>query len=208
MSTRVRSFCKINLGLAVGPLRPDGFHALTTLYQTLALHDLVTVTARPARETSITLTADHPGVPRTERGDAEKNTAYRIVDLALRHTRPHRRGPPRHRQAPSRPGRPRCGLRERSRSINRTGERAQHLRARPPFGSSPARPRGAGRFRRPALPPRRHCARALAAAKRSIPFRICQLRPVLWPSRRSASPLPPRSVRSTPVRSQASPPNR
>jgi 4-diphosphocytidyl-2-C-methyl-D-erythritol kinase len=84
MSTRVRSFCKINLGLAVGPLRPDGFHALTTLYQTLALHDLVTVTARPARETSITLTADHPGVPRTERGDAEKNTAYRIVDLALR----------------------------------------------------------------------------------------------------------------------------
>ena len=85
MSTRVRSFCKINLGLAVGPLRPDGFHALTTLYQTLALHDLVTVTARPAAETSITLTADHPGVPRTERGDPEKNTAYRIVDLALRH---------------------------------------------------------------------------------------------------------------------------
>ncbi len=85
MSTRVRSFCKINLGLAVGPLRPDGFHALTTLYQTLTLHDLVTVTARPAAETSITLTADHPGVPRTERGDPEKNTAFRIVDLALRH---------------------------------------------------------------------------------------------------------------------------
>src|SRR6185437_7415322 len=85
MSTRVRSFCKINLGLAVGPARPDGFHALTTLYQTLALHDLVTVTARPAGETSITLTSDHPGVPRTERGNAEKNTAYRIVELALRH---------------------------------------------------------------------------------------------------------------------------
>lgn len=85
MSTRVRSFCKINLGLAVGPARPDGFHALTTLYQTLALHDLVTVTARPAPATSITLTADHPGVPRTERGDAEKNTAFRIVDLVLRH---------------------------------------------------------------------------------------------------------------------------
>jgi 4-diphosphocytidyl-2-C-methyl-D-erythritol kinase len=85
MSTRVRSFCKINLGLAVGPLRPDGFHALTTLYQTLALHDLVTVTALPAVETSITLTSNHPGVPRTERGDPEKNTAFRIVDLALRH---------------------------------------------------------------------------------------------------------------------------
>ncbi|HZQ41615.1 MAG TPA: 4-(cytidine 5'-diphospho)-2-C-methyl-D-erythritol kinase [Acidobacteriaceae bacterium] len=84
MSTRVRSFCKINLGLAIGPARPDDFHALTTLYQTLALHDLVTVTARPASETSITLTADHRGVPRTEAGNADRNTAFRIVDLALR----------------------------------------------------------------------------------------------------------------------------
>src|SRR5215469_9684504 len=88
MSTRVRSFCKINLGLAVGPARPvgtkdAGFHALTTLYQTLALHDLVTITARPASKTSITLTSDHPGVPSTKRGDPEKNTAYRIVELAL-----------------------------------------------------------------------------------------------------------------------------
>jgi 4-diphosphocytidyl-2-C-methyl-D-erythritol kinase len=84
MSTRVRSFCKINLGLAVGPARPDGFHALTTLYQTLALHDLVTVTAHPAVQTSITLTSNHPGVPDTDRGDPEKNTAFRIVDLTLR----------------------------------------------------------------------------------------------------------------------------
>ncbi|HEX5285165.1 MAG TPA: 4-(cytidine 5'-diphospho)-2-C-methyl-D-erythritol kinase [Bryocella sp.] len=84
MSTRVRSFCKINLGLAIGPARPDGFHALTTLYQTLALHDLVTVTVRPAAETSITLTANHRGVPRTEAGNAERNTAFSIVDLALR----------------------------------------------------------------------------------------------------------------------------
>ena len=83
MSTRVRSFCKINLGLAVGPSRPDGFHALTTLYQTLALHDVVTVIARPADETSITITSDHPAVPDTIRGDPEKNTAYRIVDVAL-----------------------------------------------------------------------------------------------------------------------------
>jgi 4-diphosphocytidyl-2-C-methyl-D-erythritol kinase len=83
MSTRVRSFCKINLGLAIGPARPDGFHALTTLYQTLALHDLVTVTARPANRISITLTANHPGVPRTETGNAERNTAFRIAELAL-----------------------------------------------------------------------------------------------------------------------------
>jgi 4-diphosphocytidyl-2C-methyl-D-erythritol kinase len=46
MATRVRSYSKINLGLAIGPMRGDGFHGLATLYQTLALHDLVTVEAR------------------------------------------------------------------------------------------------------------------------------------------------------------------
>ena len=83
MPTRVRSFCKINLGLAVGPTRPDGFHALTTCYQTLEAHDLVTVTATPAAATTLTVSANHPGVPRTETGDAEKNTAYRMVAEAL-----------------------------------------------------------------------------------------------------------------------------
>jgi 4-diphosphocytidyl-2-C-methyl-D-erythritol kinase len=84
MPTRVRSFSKINLGLAVGPILPGTpFHALTTCYQTLAAHDLVTVSARPAPMTTITLDADHPSVPRTETGDAAKNTAYRLVELAL-----------------------------------------------------------------------------------------------------------------------------
>ena len=83
MPTRVRSFCKINLGLAVGPARADGFHGLTTLYQTLALHDFVTVAARAADATKITLTANHPGVPCTATGDAERNTAWKMVAGAL-----------------------------------------------------------------------------------------------------------------------------
>ena len=83
MSTRVRSFCKINLGLAVGPSRADGFHSLATAYQTLALHDLVTVEAHPAAATQITLEADHPAVPRTAARNGERNTAYRIVAGAL-----------------------------------------------------------------------------------------------------------------------------
>ena len=49
MATRVRSYSKINLGLAIGPVRADGFHGLTTLYQTLDLHDVVTVSARAWR---------------------------------------------------------------------------------------------------------------------------------------------------------------
>ena len=42
-------------GLGIGPVRGDGFHGLTTLYQTLELHDLVTVAARlPRRRGSAT----------------------------------------------------------------------------------------------------------------------------------------------------------
>src|SRR5579871_622196 len=75
MATRVRSYSKINLGLAIGPVRADGFHGLTTLYQTLALHDVVTVEAKPTSgekppdmglpcaESKITLTTNHPDVP-------------------------------------------------------------------------------------------------------------------------------------------------
>jgi len=84
MATRVRSFSKINLGLAVGPPRPDGFHGLATVYQTLAMHDFVTVSAARANESTIILTANHPGVPCTARGNAEKNTAWRIVAGALK----------------------------------------------------------------------------------------------------------------------------
>jgi 4-diphosphocytidyl-2-C-methyl-D-erythritol kinase len=81
MPTKVRSYSKINLGLAIGPVRPDGFHTLTTLYQTLELHDIVTVQAHepPAAGTSkISIACNHPGVPT----DAN-NTAWRMVEKAL-----------------------------------------------------------------------------------------------------------------------------
>jgi 4-diphosphocytidyl-2-C-methyl-D-erythritol kinase len=80
MPSQVRSYSKINLGLAIGPPRPDGFHSLTTLYQTLALHDLVTVAARPADRTRIQLTSNDPRVPRDAR-----NTAWRMVANTLAH---------------------------------------------------------------------------------------------------------------------------
>lgn len=43
-SVRVRVPAKINLFLAVRGLRPDGFHELVTVFQTLTLHDEVTAT--------------------------------------------------------------------------------------------------------------------------------------------------------------------
>lgn len=79
MAISLRSFAKINLGLAIGPLRPDGFHALRTVYQTVALHDIVVVTAAPAATTSIEIVSNHPGVPVDWR-----NTAWRMVDRCLR----------------------------------------------------------------------------------------------------------------------------
>jgi 4-diphosphocytidyl-2-C-methyl-D-erythritol kinase len=78
MPTSVRSHTKINLGLAIGPLRPDGFHQLTTVYQTLSLHEWVTVAARGAAATHITLSSTHPGVPTDGR-----NTAWRMVERCL-----------------------------------------------------------------------------------------------------------------------------
>jgi 4-diphosphocytidyl-2-C-methyl-D-erythritol kinase len=78
MPTVVRSYCKINLGLGLGAPRADGFHALATVYQTLEMHDLVTVTARPAGEISIKITSNDSRVPTDER-----NTAWKMVAAAL-----------------------------------------------------------------------------------------------------------------------------
>jgi 4-diphosphocytidyl-2-C-methyl-D-erythritol kinase len=79
MPTRVRSHAKINLGLFLGAPRADGFHSLVTVYQTLEMHDIVTVTAQPAAETSIRLTSNDSRVPVDGR-----NTAWKMVSLALK----------------------------------------------------------------------------------------------------------------------------
>lgn len=56
---RVSSFAKVNLGLEVLGSREDGYHELRTLFQTIALHDDLSL--RPARE--VTVRCDHAGVP-------------------------------------------------------------------------------------------------------------------------------------------------
>ena len=74
----IRSFAKINLGLRIGPPRPDGFHHLCTLYQTIGLRDELTVEATRAASTSIVLTSSDPRVPTDSR-----NTVHRMVSAAL-----------------------------------------------------------------------------------------------------------------------------
>jgi 4-diphosphocytidyl-2-C-methyl-D-erythritol kinase len=81
MPTTVRSHAKINLGLYIGAPRPDGFHSLVTVYQTLELHDLVTVSAKDTykeKTRNIRITSNDERVPTDSR-----NTAWKAVEFAL-----------------------------------------------------------------------------------------------------------------------------
>src|SRR5579864_1920975 len=76
MRVTVPSFAKINLGLRIGALRPDGFHELRTVYQTIALHDTIHVSV--GRGSGIEIRCDDSRVPTDE-----TNTCYRIVERAM-----------------------------------------------------------------------------------------------------------------------------
>jgi 4-diphosphocytidyl-2-C-methyl-D-erythritol kinase len=76
MPVTMRSFAKINLGLRIGAAREDGFHDLLTVYQTIALHDVIRVSV--SRGSGIEIRCDDPRVPRDD-----SNTCYRIVQRAL-----------------------------------------------------------------------------------------------------------------------------
>ena len=77
MSIAIRSFAKINLGLKIGPPRTDGFHELRTIYQTIALHDVVRVEVSAGE--GIEIRCDDPRVP----CDAT-NTGWKITERVLR----------------------------------------------------------------------------------------------------------------------------
>jgi 4-diphosphocytidyl-2-C-methyl-D-erythritol kinase len=76
MSVTVRSFAKINLGLRIGALRADGYHELRTVYQTIALHDVVRV--QVGRGTGIEIRCEDARVPKDS-----SNTCYRLVERAM-----------------------------------------------------------------------------------------------------------------------------
>jgi 4-diphosphocytidyl-2-C-methyl-D-erythritol kinase len=76
-SVTVRVPAKINLQLAVGPLRPDGYHGLVTVFHAISLFDQVTVTlAGPGSDTD-SVTAAGEGADRVP-ADAD-NLALRAV---------------------------------------------------------------------------------------------------------------------------------
>jgi 4-diphosphocytidyl-2-C-methyl-D-erythritol kinase len=76
MTVTVRSFAKINLGLYIGPLRPDGYHDLRTVYQTIALHDVIRVSI--GKGSGIEIYCADPRVPCDE-----SNTCYRVAERMM-----------------------------------------------------------------------------------------------------------------------------
>jgi 4-diphosphocytidyl-2-C-methyl-D-erythritol kinase len=76
MTVAVRSFAKINLGLYIGAARADGYHELRTVYQTIALHDLILVSV--GRGNGIEIVCRDPRVPLDS-----SNTCYRITERVM-----------------------------------------------------------------------------------------------------------------------------
>ena len=73
----VRVPAKVNLELLVGPRRPDGYHALSTVFQAVSLYDDVTVAA--AADWGVTVSGPlAAGVP--ENGDNLALRAARLVE--------------------------------------------------------------------------------------------------------------------------------
>jgi 4-diphosphocytidyl-2-C-methyl-D-erythritol kinase len=69
---------KINLHLAVGPVRPDGYHELVTVFQAVSLYDELTAT--PAR--TLTLAVSGEGADELPTGG--DNLAWRAAELLAR----------------------------------------------------------------------------------------------------------------------------
>jgi 4-diphosphocytidyl-2-C-methyl-D-erythritol kinase len=78
-SVNLPSFAKINLDLRILGTRPDGFHDLKTIFQSLALFDNVTVTIRRG---PLAVTCDEPDIPTDQR-----NLVWKAASLLHRTVR-------------------------------------------------------------------------------------------------------------------------
>jgi len=76
MTVAVRSFAKINLGLYIGAARADGYHDLRTVYQTIALHDVIRVSV--GRGSGIEIACTDARVPLDS-----SNTCYRMAESVM-----------------------------------------------------------------------------------------------------------------------------
>jgi 4-diphosphocytidyl-2-C-methyl-D-erythritol kinase len=72
---KLRSHAKLNLSLRVFEKRPDGFHNLESIMQSVSLHDIITLTEIPS---GIEVSCSDPKVPQ-----GEENIVYKAAALFL-----------------------------------------------------------------------------------------------------------------------------
>ena len=96
-SVTVRASGKVNLSLAVGPPRADGYHGLATVFHAVSLYDDLTVTmGPPGSGIRMTVAGDGVGSVPTD----STNLAVRAIELMAEHGGPEtssshcRRGSP------------------------------------------------------------------------------------------------------------------
>jgi 4-diphosphocytidyl-2-C-methyl-D-erythritol kinase len=81
---KIKSLAKINLDLRVLHQRPDGFHELRTVFQTISLADTLDIEYEPARRTEISI--DDPlAIP----GNLVVKAAQAVLDALKIHARVH-----------------------------------------------------------------------------------------------------------------------
>lgn len=73
---KLRAYAKLNLSLRIFEKRPDGFHSLESIMQSVSLHDVITLT--PIKS-SIEVICSDPTVPQ-----GKDNIAYKAAKLFLR----------------------------------------------------------------------------------------------------------------------------
>ena len=73
---------KINLTLDIGPRRPDGYHSVRSVMQTIGLHDTLTVTLASAPGVHLTVTGDEAGGVPADATNLVHKAAVRLQKIA------------------------------------------------------------------------------------------------------------------------------
>ena len=76
-AVRLPAFAKVNLCLQILGKRPDGYHELRTIFQTISLHD--TLELERSRRPGISIETDDPALPR-----GRENLVWRAIDALRR----------------------------------------------------------------------------------------------------------------------------
>ena len=85
MEVKVKAYAKINLMLDIICTRPDGYHDLFMIMQSIGLYDTVTVTETNSKK--ITITCNVEDIPLDE-----KNIAYKAADAFFKTTKIKNKG--------------------------------------------------------------------------------------------------------------------